>query len=134
MKKLILGVLKEEVLAFPPMPSWDLARYAPGTSFKPNMITYQNMRQENADPMEHISWRPVEPVSTHQAHCSLQRNVIYEATQPLWEPSPTHCWGLPSWGKKLHNIYFLPLRGFVHTTHSPRAVMANISKIPGRGR
>ena len=75
--------LKEEVLGFQEISRCVTTRYVPGTSFKPNMIKYQNIRQKNVNPMEHITWRPVELVSAHQAHCSSQKIVIYEAAQPL---------------------------------------------------
>ena len=95
--------LKEEVLGFPPLSSWDPTRYVPGTSFKPHMMVYQIIAEVYADPMEHISWRPVELVSTHQAYCSPQRKVIYEGVQPLWEPNPKHLWDLPSQWMKVLN-------------------------------
>ena len=77
------GDLKEEVLGFQEISRCVTTRYVPGTLSKPHMIKYQNIPQENVDPVEHMSWRPVELVSAHQAHCSPQQNVIYEAAQPL---------------------------------------------------
>jgi len=129
-----MALLKEEVLGFPSIMSWDPTRYVPGTSFKPHMIVYQIIAEVYADPMEHISWRPVELVSTHQAHCSPRRNVIYEAVQPLWELTQNHFGNLVSQRKKVCNMYLLSSAGFVHTTHRLRAVVVNVSKLSGRGR
>ena len=76
-------ILKEEVLGFQEISRCVTTRYVPGTLSKPHMIMYQNIPQEYVDPVEHMSLRPVELVSAHQAHCSSQKIVIYEAAQPL---------------------------------------------------
>ena len=99
----------QQVLSFQRKSSWDPTRYVPGTSFKPQMIVYQNIRQANVNPMEPSFWRPVELVNTYQAHWSLNKKVICQRVQPLWETTPIHFQDLPArWGELL-NLLYLPL-------------------------
>ena len=96
----MLRLLKEVDAGFP----WDLRcvtpRYFPGNVKSPQTPLYQNITQEKMNPVEPQKWRPVEPLSAHQAHCTTQKNEIYMTTKQFGIRLQMHFSSMPLFGKQ----------------------------------